>query len=676
MAERDKQIIRPIGGMNLDLARELIGNGQATFLKNCISTYNQNTAEGQSHNTGVLTPVISNANNAVIGDALPAGTNIVIGTHYDRRTNDVYYFVWNSGGEHTIWVYNAPNNAVSLILQEPLLNFSRTNPITSCDVVLADISTSSVNVQNLNRLLYWTDGYNEPYKINVDTIYSGTTFLRSPNQYFLQVKYPPLDINITSTLTNPDANYPLNWIREKMFQFRYSFVYDDGEQSVSGAISTLYYSTNNDFNFVELSMDAGSSLVTYVKLYYREGNFGDWKLYDTISRDLITANTDYPYDNITNIFKYKFFNNKEYQVVDQSDISRNFDLVPLKSFSQEFVEENVMLHGNILEGYDNLDLETINTPTIEVAYSEYESLTLEIELSIAWTSTVGTLPIELHKISNATGDDTVVFSDTITGADTNPYTATVSFPVDFGDEIYLTMNSLWSIDNGSFMVGTYSNIQTPLSCGDGDFSVTKTGGSQTGSGTVTFQTINFDTCDTWDASSSHDIVPHASDFAQLKQNGSYQFGFVCYDDALRSTAVQTSPQWLVDIKSIQENNGFFNHDITIDWNSVVLPDWVKYVKVVRTKNKNIDRSLGMGYIQFGINSVEFIEPDGTTIGVPGTDPIAYIRFTLANLADFNTANYNNTTTTYQFVPGDRIQIIANGDGVIYDTATYGILDFP
>lgn len=703
MAKRGRQILRP-RRIITDLAYELMPEDASPFLKNANTSYNKNgQSEGEDHNLGVLTPIQSNINNAVFGDALPAGTNITIGAYYDRKMNQMYWWVWNSNDDHTIWVYDAYNNAATLVLQEPLLNFNPHYPITSHDVVIADVSTDSVNVDNLNRLLYWSDGYNPPAKINVDKAitggYAGLTFLRSPDEYFLQVKYPPLDVDLTSTLENPDPNYPLNWIQNKMFQFRYRYIYDDGEKTTWSAISTLYYTTNTDKNFVELSMDVGSSLVTHVELAFRETNIGDWKQYDSIKRSLIIANTDYPYDNVTNIFKYKFYNNQAYNILDQNDTNRLFNLVPLKSGAQEFVENNVMLHGNILEGYDNLDLDTINTPEITVTYDDYAQLTLtltgQIPFAFSGARPGDSFSIGVHVIDVSTGIDTAVDTYTIIkGTTPNPINLNTAISqlygstyLDVGDIIYLSFDSL-SLSGGSArvdavreLIGTYTNITNPLSCGTGDFDVVETATSQTVvvGDHVTFDTLGGggDDCNTWDFTLYQDVCPNYSEGAsQLKQNGSYQFGFVCYDDALRSTFVQTSPQWLVDIKSIQESDGFKTIGISIDWNSMVLPDWVKYVKIVRTKNKNIDRSLGMGYIQFGITDVLFLEADGTSHASPVGFPIVNVQFTLKNMADFNTANFNNTTTTYQFVQGDRIQIIANGDGTIYDSATYGILDFP
>lgn len=685
MAQRGQQVVKPLR-VNTDLANELMPSDYAAYLKNVITDYNTGVGNaGQDHNTGTLTPCVSNVSIDFEG-RMPAGTNICVGSRYDRRLNQFYWFNYNSNGNHTIWVYNGNDNTVDKILQSSLLNFSPRKLITSIDVVIADVS-GAVNVQNLQRLLYWTDGNSDPKKINVDVAlaggYAGLDFLRTPDEYFLRVKYPPLDVLITGTLANPDPSYLYNFVANKQFQFRYRYYYQDGERSTWSSISTFVYTLNQTHNFFELSLDAGSSLVTFVEIGVRLSNTDDWKSVITISYDLIISNTTYPYDNVTNIFIYKFFNNEQYGILDQDDTNRPFSIVPLKSFAQAYTEQNVLIDGNILEGFDNFDATQLALPDVTVNYHLYTPLTLTLDSSLSWTITAGTLTITVHVIDAQTGINSIVDTEVISGGSADPYTfTTVITNISYGDLVYLSWAGVGSIDNGSSFIGTYTNITEELDCGTGDFEVTKNNGAQAGNGTISFNNVVDDDCSTWSTSTNRHRCPNfAGAFNLLKQGGVYKFAIAGYDSPLRQTFVQPLADGNKTIDSIQKNNQFQTNEIEIDWNGIVLPDCVKYIKVLRTKNLVIDRTFGTGYIQFGItfdnntSTGGFLKYDGTS-GNPATDTIVNLRFTLEQLIAFNTDNYENTTTSYTYTQGDRIQFIRNGDGTWYNLATYGLIDLP
>lgn len=701
MAQRGNQIVRILKGMNLDVAREYIKDA-ATFLKNCISDFNFLHAggvtlqSGQNHNAGIITPTNSVAI-AFNPDEFPAGQNICIGSYYDRRLNQFFYFIWNSNNLHSLYVtdFNVLNAAGAgintLILQTSQFNFDLHHLVNNINVVVADVS-SGLNVQNLQRLIYFTDGFNPPRKLNVDVAiaggYGALTNLRTTDEFINEVKYPPLDITITTTLTNPDPTYPLNFVANKQFQFGAQYYYQDGEHTTRGAISTFAYNIAAAKNFIELTVGAGSSLVTYVVLYYRLGNIGDWKQFDRIKRSVIVANVVYPYDAGTNTFKYKFFNNQQYNVVDQEDIERLFDLVPQKAFSQEYVENNLLLYGYMLEGYDNLDAEQLALPEIVVAYGTFAPLTLTLNMSIAHTDNPGDIPeMEVHKIDYNTGVDTVVDTQFIV-ANPEVYSVVIT-NIDYGDIIYLEAhgNVLSTINNTSTLTGTYTNISQPIACGTGNFSVLKNGGNQNISGagvSVVFNTVVSDTCSTWDsaATMTRHTNPNtnAIGIAQLKQGGRYKVGLICYDAALRSTFVQELDDGDINIESIQENGAFQTFTITVNWNNIIFPDWVYYVKLCRTKNLNVDRTLGEGYLQFGITfshsadpETGFVDNDGVISGTASAST-KKIAFKLTELIIYNTDNFENTTTTYTYTEGDRVQFVRNGNGTYFDFATYGLID--
>lgn len=691
MGKRSRQTIRPTKGFATDLARELIPVNKATFLKNCLADYNNEVnGTGQSHNIGLITPPLSNFTDFDI----TLGTyNICIGSKYDRRINTMFWFVYTYPNFGMILQYDGNTNDFTTILLSTLLNFDPHFLITSIDVVLVDAKDSLGNPTQ-NVLLYWTDGNmeggNQPRKLNVTTAlaggYAALTHLAQPYQFFDAAKYPPyLRPTFGTALTNPDTAFVQNFIAQKQFNFRYRFYYDDGEITKWSPISTWYYTLNNAKNFVELLMSAGSSLVLKVELAFKEGFFGDWKSFDTLLRTDIVANVTYPYNNTTNIFTYKFFNNRSYVILDQVDTNLLFDVIPQKAEAQSFVQGNLIVYSDILEGYDNLPAVKQALPTVDITYANVHDgngTTLTLTTRLFYTCSAGNISIKTRKIDGVTGVDTILDTHVVTNLTFPPliYTTVVT-PVNLNDKFYLEVSGgTGTIDANTLSTfsGVYTNTTFAAWAGTpANFSVRKTVNQASGGGAhIAFQQIISDPMLTWNLTTYEDKVPLlAVAFPQLMQGGQYSFGFWWLDEVNRSTFVQTSPNKNITIESMQLHSAYQLQSIIFNWQSITLPPEAKNVVVGRTKELTTNRELERGYLEFALKNVTYYKADNVA-GTPGVDIIATVQFTIDYVVSFNTANLFQTTTDYSYTEGDRIVIIRRGDGTWYDTATYGILDFP
>ena len=171
--------------------------------------------------------------------SFPAGQNVCIGAVGDDTRAQVYYFVWNSGSNHTIFRYDQNAKKTYIVYQDEVLNFGKEGFVYA----------SIVRLSNNNTLLYFNDGVNEPKKINATLseqsmsgagIYAGT-FRNGTNQqrlnYITVAKQPPLSAP-TITFSN-NAAYAQNDIFEKNFQFAYQYEYIDGEHSALSPYSEL-----------------------------------------------------------------------------------------------------------------------------------------------------------------------------------------------------------------------------------------------------------------------------------------------------------------------------------------------------------------------------------------------------------------------------------------------------
>jgi len=91
---------------------------------------------------------------------------------------------------------------------------------------------------------------------------------------------------------------------------------------------------------------------------------------------------------------------------------------------------------------------------------------------------------------------------------------------------------------------------------------------------------------------------------------------------------------------------------------------LKYLSFYVSKNINYRK-----YLQWVGGSIEFIDQNGNeTINV---DTASLVRISIQSFLDTNIQNNFTLLSNYQFVRNDRLRIFDDGDGQLFDTATYG-----
>jgi hypothetical protein len=319
------------------------------YLQPTDTTYalNVRSVTSDSNNAGVIQSIESNTK---VANELPAGTNKCIGTIEHIENNDLYYFNWNSAGNHGIYRYNSITRKITKILVNSLLKFSKQALITG---------GFALKFGDDNALLYWTDNLNQPRKINVNkAIYhtQGNYNEGYPNplteEYILLVKYPPTDA--PSWEYFEDSTIPYNNLDRKLFQFAALYVYDDGEQSAMSPISVITTSPKqlensavnelgyNTYNLIKVTVPKGSAICSKIKILAREGNDGEWKFIQEVSNPKSASSVT-----------IDFYNDGNYSVFDPVITNKLFDNVPLRSGAMELMANRTML-ADYVEGYDRV----------------------------------------------------------------------------------------------------------------------------------------------------------------------------------------------------------------------------------------------------------------------------------------------------------------------------------
>ena len=250
----EKEVRIYTGGMDSDSDVRYIKNGDTRYAINCLAS---------GGNSGSIETV---KGTTLVTTELPAGQNICIGTYDDAKLNRVIYFIYNSSGNHSILEYDVKQNSITKILQHSILAFDY------------QFYVNGINIVDDN-LLYFTDGYNPPRKINIKKAkaYSAGDYINGYGQrlttgiiattiqelqqtigsepvmiqeeYLDAAKYPPYkepDYEFYTDPTEKTSNRVLN----SAFQFKYRWIYDDNEKSAWSPVSFPILETVNAlFNF-------------------------------------------------------------------------------------------------------------------------------------------------------------------------------------------------------------------------------------------------------------------------------------------------------------------------------------------------------------------------------------------------------------------------------------------
>lgn len=350
------------GGLNSDVEDRLIPAGDYRFALNIRASKSDGASQGAIENTKGNTVVFVN---------LPDGLNKVIGALDNTRDNTIIYCVWNDLGEHSIFEYNATTSVVSLLLRTPLLNFKHNKYINDATII--------------GESFFFNDRVNPPRSINIERARTDTYPTPFLEEFMnIIVKAPGFSPEVE--MRNGDATNDIatNNIRNRLFQFRYKWVYLDNEQSAWSPISKIALPIDETFyrpagyypmhlnNHINVKVDLGNNYVKRVKIAVREGNSGDFLLTEDFDKDKAGFSLPFP-----DSWDYEFYNDEVLLPIDNDGNSgmRLFDNVPQLADSMSQIDGNKVAFGGITEGYDPVDVDmdidlnlsnsgTSNAPTV------------------------------------------------------------------------------------------------------------------------------------------------------------------------------------------------------------------------------------------------------------------------------------------------------------------------
>lgn len=338
------------------------------------------------------------AGNSVLGQNLgysfQGSTNKIVGTYEHEGTNRFFVFVYGSTGTHTIYELEQSSNSLNLIIES-------SNIVMSGDA----LHINGVVIDD-DLFLYFTDGINEPQRVNVDTSRSVGSYPATQGEATV-IKASPLAPSVSF---ETDSSRETNDIIGKSFQFALQYVYADGEVSAIGEYSanvcapnTLTASVNtpseedNNFNKIKVTHNTilgyNASSIPKVRVYFK----------DVTDSTMFKAG-EYGYNEITT--GIDFYNDGVYPVVSDSDYNKLQDAVPRSAKSQT-ITANRLFYGNYIEGFDKATV----SATLSASYGD-ESIGTSLSMSDdTGTNTIVDLTTTAASSLIGTGDDVNLIVD-------------------------------------------------------------------------------------------------------------------------------------------------------------------------------------------------------------------------------------------------------------------------
>lgn len=148
----------------------------------------------------------------------------------------------------------------------------------------------------------------------------------------------------------------------------------------------------------------------------------------------------------------------------------------------------------------------------------------------------------------------------------------------------------------------------------------------------------------------------------LKHGSKNKFGLKFYDKAGRHTFVGTddSLERNISIPKVQEQLSQYYGKLKYTFTPMTYPSWVEYVGIYWT-----DQEADYSFLEFIITEVD----RNTSTGK--------ITLGFKSIINYNSDNNFKTNTTWEFLKGDRVEFIADENGVFFDAnnPSIGILNF-
>jgi hypothetical protein len=319
-------------------------------------------------------------NDVRLNEFLPTtGLNFTIGAYYDNIRRRIFTFNYNSNRFHGIYYYEIDTDTWVTLLEcgsgtdGDILDFNLDSYVHSINILYGG------NTELDSDILFFVDSIKRPTQINIDN-YTNAIYSLVKRSFIDVIKAPP---SLVPQVTyENDTTTTSNNLKVGLYQFRTRFKYDNNEKSVYSAASIVplpYNITNNPNNSditanarIAVYVETGNETVKNIEIVGKETTFNSqtgWFLITSLNKEELGIA-----DN--SIYKFLFYNDGAYTLVDQEQTTELFDYVPDEANTQELLNGSVPIYGGIKEGYDlvNTNMNISVTGTVLKTYNYFNGV--------------------------------------------------------------------------------------------------------------------------------------------------------------------------------------------------------------------------------------------------------------------------------------------------------------
>lgn len=667
--------------LNRDDDPKLLGKEDAEYILNCIAT-----GVGGENDAYELRNVKGTVN---IPLTLPSGQqHRYVGGIQHRERNDFYYFIWNDNATVSVGRYNSLTDTTEALLDLSLFGrnswiggFALTG-IDDDDVYLYFVDNkneSPIFKLNIARARNFRDGdFSEGYPSGFNTSYNEIV------RYLEVTAMPPTQKPRWAFGTDPNITF--NNLSGKTFQFKYRYVYKDGEYSLYSPISDIavsdglkyngvtggdQYEFNN--NYLDVTVNNGDTQVDKIEIVARSSNTTDYILIEILNNNInIPTQT------------YRFYNDESYPLADQTEVTQILDAVPLTAGDIEYINNRAFIVRGT-DGFNPVDIQATLQPNIKATPQD------PVFLPITSTNVIG--DSEVRHTFDFSGVGTPQLGDVVTVSFSGKMTANYdgiyypptgippqvdvdidadfdynfseSYIVQAGDTLTDVINALGSIffqkqtTNGVYISGGITSgtdfilkVLPPRTLVDTSLNVTLNvsfvkSGSSTGNSSF--------------------YIPGLEVTESLKAGAKHPFGIIYYDIKGRPTTVNKASSLYVPFFS--ERNKTALGSVSMDWTlSHQPPLEAFYWGWVYAKNVSVGPFLQYSCFKAYAKS--------STQSSYQSDNKLYISFNTFKGKDDSFKEQFNAVIDYQYQDGDRLRVISYYDATAGERIYLdGYLDF-
>ncbi len=349
MAELQRHFLQGI--MNKDLDPHFLPDGQYRDALNIIVADSDGTfSTGDGQHNGVAQNYLGNIQ---MSDSLGLSPSaLCIGALSNPAQNTIYWMIASDEFDAVV-EYNEEFDVTSFILKATknspttpsILNFNKNYRITG--------------INYINGLLFWTDNYNPPRKINIERCRNYAVDGFTEDDISVIVK-PPI---ASPVISFPDVEDTLpNNLENKFLYFSYRYKYLDDEYSSLSPFSPVAFfpkpfaydygvsenvSMVNSKSAVDIEYNTGGANVKEIQLVFIDTLSTNAYVIDNINKQ------DNNFADNTN-HTFTFQNNKVYTILPADQVNRLFDNVPLRAQAQDLIGSR-LIYGNYTQFFDLVD---------------------------------------------------------------------------------------------------------------------------------------------------------------------------------------------------------------------------------------------------------------------------------------------------------------------------------